>query len=125
MRLIIAGDQPSSRKAISLLVRTRLGIEVAGEAGSIDELMELVGADTSDLILLDIRLPAENLSELIGTLHELNYSPSVIVLHGQPEMKEASMAASADAFVHKASYPKQLLIAIEKVRIERRQRYKK
>lgn len=119
MQLLIAGDQPSSRKAISLLVRTRLGIEVAGEASNYDELIKLINSAAPDLILLDSELPGINMTDLIATLHGLDYSPSVIVLSERPEMEGLALAAGADEFIPKTSPPKQLLIAIENLRAER------
>lgn len=119
MRLVIVSNQPSSRRAIKLLVRMRLGIEVAGEAGNYKDLMKLIEAAPPDLILFDRELPDVNLKELIGTIRELDSSPSVIVMNERTEMEREALTAGADAFVHKGSHPKQLLIAIENVRNEK------
>ena len=119
MKLVIAGGQPLSRGAVSLLVKTRLGIEDVSEAANYEELMKLVEAVEPDLILLDGELSGVNLNEIIATLCGLDHDPSVIVLNERPEMEGAVLAAGADAFIYKGNNPKQLLIAIEDKRIQR------
>jgi len=119
MQFVIAGRQAATRRAISLLIRTRLGLEVVGEAGDVSELMNLVKANLPDLVLLDEDLPGTQLSELVTNLLGLDNSPAVIVLNGHPETEAAALAAGANAFVYKGDHPKQLLIAIESIRVER------
>ena len=102
-----------------MLVETRLGLEVIGEAKDYEELMNLVMANQPDLILLDEDLPGVELGELITTLRGLDFSPAVIVLNEKPETEEAALAAGADAFVYKGDHPKRLLIAVQSVRIAR------
>lgn len=82
--------------------------------------MSMVEAATPDLILLDSEFSGVNTYALITTLRELNHPPSVIFLDERRELEDAALAAGADAFVCKDSQPKQLLIAIETVRIEKR-----
>lgn len=119
MKLLIAGGQPLSRGAISLLVKTRLGIEDVIEAGNYEQLMKMVEAVEPNLILLDSEIPGVNLKEIITTLSGLDHCPSVIVLNERQEMEGAALAAGADAFIYKGNNPKQLLIAIEENRIQR------
>ena len=120
MRIVIAGGKPSSRRAVRLLVNTRLGIEDVSEAGNYEELMKLVEAVEPDLILLDSELPGVNLNEIIATLCELDHSPSVFVLNERLELEAEILAAGADTFIYKGNNPNQLLIAIEDKRIQRR-----
>ena len=119
MQLVVAGRQATTRRAVSMLVGTRLGLEVIGEAKDYEELMNLVMANQPDLILLDEDLPGVELGELIPTLRGLDFSPAVIVLNEKPETEEAALAAGADAFVYKGDHPKRLLIAVQSVRIAR------
>ena len=119
MQLVVAGRQATTRRAVSMLVGTRLGLVVIGEAKDYEELMNLVMANQPDLILLDEDLPGVELGELIPTLRGLDFSPAVIVLNEKPEMEESALAAGADAFVYKGDHPKRLLIAVQSVRIAR------
>ena len=81
--------------------------------------MKLVERAEPDLILLDSELPGANLNEIIATISGLDRDLSVIVLNERPEMEGAVMAAGADVFIYKGNHPKQLLIAIEAVRMEK------
>ena len=121
MRLVIGGSQPSSRKAIGLLLQTRLGIEVVGETGDINKLKRMVDAFTPDLVLIDGDFPNVDINELIASLRGLHFYPSVIILNNDPETESAGIYAGADAFIDRSSPPKQLLIAIKKVCFERGQ----
>jgi len=117
MQVVVTGKQASSRRAISLLIKTRLGLNVIGEAGDYKELMDLVKANKPELVLLNDDLPGMEMGKLVPILRGLDYSPAVIVLNGMPETEEAVLSAGANAFVFKGDHPKQLLIAIEKIRI--------
>jgi DNA-binding NarL/FixJ family response regulator len=119
MQIVVAGRQAAARSAISMFINARLGLEVAGETGDAEELMKLLHAKQPDLVLLDEGLPGAQLSELVSNLRDHEISPAVIVLNGQPETEAAALAAGANAFVYKGDPPKQLLIAIESIRVER------
>ena len=119
MRIVIAGRQATTRKAVSLLVRSRLGLGVVGEAGDSEELITLVKANKPDLVLLDDDLPDLEIAHLIPILRGLETPPAVIVLDEKPETEEVALAAGANAFVSKGDHPKQLLITIESIRLER------
>jgi DNA-binding NarL/FixJ family response regulator len=77
MQVVVTGKQASSRRAISSLIKTRLGLNVIGEAGDYKELMDLVKANKLELVLLDDDLPGMELGKLVPTLRGLDYSPAV------------------------------------------------
>lgn len=122
MQVVVASRQATTRRAISLLIRTRLGLEVVGEAGDVGALMGLVNANQPDLVLLDENLPSAQLSELVSKLRKHDVHPAVIVLNGRQEMEEVALDAGADAFVYKGEHPKKLLIAIESIQIVREEK---
>ena len=119
MRIVIASRQTVTRRALSLLLRTRLSVEVVGETGDDGELMNLVKANRPDLVLLEEDLPGAQLGDLILALRGLDFSPAVIVLDERPETEQIALAAGADAFVYKGDHPKNLLVAIEAIRMKR------
>ena len=80
MKIVIAGGQAGTRRAVSLYLRTRLGVEVVGETGDLEVLMKLVKANQPDLIILDTELPSLQLSTLIPTLGRLDCPPAVSLL---------------------------------------------
>lgn len=119
MKIVIAGGQAGTRRAVSLYLRTRLGVEVVGETGDLEVLMKLVKANQPDLVILDTELPSLQLSTLIPTLGRLDCPPAVIVLNGQSETEVEALAAGADAFVYKGDHPKELLLAIQNLQFGR------
>jgi len=119
MQIVIAGTQAVTRRAMNLLLVTRLGVEVVGEAGDESELMNLVKANRPDLVLLEEDLPGAQLGDLIPALRGLEFNPAVIVLDERPETEQAALAAGADAFVYKGDHPNNLLVAIEAIRMKR------
>jgi len=119
MQIAVASRQVSTRRAISQLIKTRLGLNVVGEAGNERELMDLLKAYQLDLVLLDSDLPGAASDEIVSALCEADPHPAVIVLDEQPEMESELLAAGADAYVYKGDPPKQLLIAIENIHTQR------
>ncbi len=115
MRVVIAGNQAVSRRALAILLYTRLGIATVGETGDQEELMKLVKSNHPELILLEDGLPGAQLNELVPALHNLEFNPSVIVLSERKETELIALAAGADRFVRKGVHPKQLLTAINSV----------
>lgn len=59
VRILVADDHPVVRAGLRVGLTT-FGIEVVGEAGSGEELLGLVGDDSCDVVLLDVRLPGLN-----------------------------------------------------------------
>ena len=118
MRIVIAGTQAVTRRAMNLLLVTRLGVEVVGEAGDEGELMNLVKANRPDLVVLDEGLPGAQLGDLITALRELDFAPAVIIIDERAQTKQVALAAGADAFVYKGDHPKNLLVAVEAIRMK-------
>ena len=93
MRIVIASRQAVTRRALSLLLRTRLNVEVVGEAVDEGELMNLVKANSPDLVLLEEDLPGAQLGDLILALRGLDFGPAVIVLDERPETEQVAIEA--------------------------------
>ncbi len=62
MRVVIADDNLLVRRGIVALLE-EAGIEVTGEAGEVDGLLEAVGADPPDVAIVDIRMPPTHTDE--------------------------------------------------------------
>ncbi|MEE9615404.1 MAG: response regulator, partial [Anaerolineae bacterium] len=59
VRVLIADGQPQVRSALRLLLQVKLGAATIGEAGDLEQALELVGVEQPDLVLLDWELPAQ------------------------------------------------------------------
>ena len=72
IRLLIADDSEAIRRAICVLLQTQTDIAVCGEAGNYAELLKKFNATTTDVVLMDIRMPGEKLftpATIKGHLH--------------------------------------------------------
>ncbi|GAA4041397.1 response regulator transcription factor [Nonomuraea soli] len=56
MRIMLCDDSALFRHGVALLLQT-VGVEVAGQAGNLAELHELLATDVPDAVILDIRMP--------------------------------------------------------------------
>jgi DNA-binding NarL/FixJ family response regulator len=61
IRLLIADDSATIRRTICSLLQAQTDIAVCGEAGNYAELLKIFNATTTDVVLLDVRMPGEKL----------------------------------------------------------------
>src|SRR5277367_1236181 len=60
-RILVADDSESIRHAISVLLQAQTNIAVSSEAGTYAELLKKFNAATTDIVLMDVRMPGEKL----------------------------------------------------------------
>jgi DNA-binding NarL/FixJ family response regulator len=70
VRVVIADDSVLIREGIAAML-VRAGIDVAGQAGDPDELLETVGAERPDVAIVDIRMPPTHTDEGLRAAHEI------------------------------------------------------
>ena len=70
MRVVIADDNVLVRSGIAALLR-EAGIEVAGESGGVDDLLEHVEAHAPDVAIIDIRMPPTHSDEGLRAAQEI------------------------------------------------------
>ena len=90
-RVVLADDDVLLREGLAGLLE-RTGYEVAGQAGSGDELIKLVRACVPDLVIVDIRMPPTNTTEGLDAakvLREEFPDMGVLVLSAHVEMHDA------------------------------------
>ena len=121
MRIMVADHQSKVRFALRTLLVRQPGLEVVGEADTVEELLDGVGATQPDLLLLHWRL-GDEMSEVLSTLKQVCPGLHVIVLSVRQEACHDALAAGAEAFVCKMDPPDKLLAAIEGVRARYNQR---
>jgi len=115
MRIMVADRQSKVRFALRTLLRRQKGLEVVGEADTVEELLARVEATCPDLVLLHWRLSGGG-PDLVPALRKIRPGLRVIVLSARPEACGEAMLAGADAFVSKMDNPEKLLAAIERIR---------
>lgn len=61
IRVLVADDSELIRRAVCGLLQAQPGIAVCGEAANYAELLKKFNATTTDVVLMDLRMPGENL----------------------------------------------------------------
>ncbi len=113
-QMLLADNDASVRGALALLLGTRLGLEVVGEASDLTGL-SAPGREQADLLLVDWGSIVPEASHLLAGLRALNERLRIVVLSTRPEDRAAAVAAGADAFISKVDPPEQVLATIRSV----------
>jgi CheY-like chemotaxis protein len=91
-RVLIVDDEPDLRHALSLLVESH-GFEIAGEAGSGREAIDIASQDPPDVIVLDYMMPEMDGSEAAERLRSIAPNAKIIafsaILTDKPEWADA------------------------------------
>lgn len=107
VRVVIVDDQEPFRQAARMVVELSDGFDVAGEAASGEEAVELVRALDPDLVLMDVNLPGiDGLEATRQILAEAPRSRVVLVLstYEADDYEAQALAAGASAFIPKSSF---------------------
>jgi DNA-binding NarL/FixJ family response regulator len=119
MRILLATEQPELRIALVLYLSEEPGMTVIGTASEAASLRALLMTARPELVLLDWALPGHPPASLVAEAKSLDPHSQVIVLGKDLDVKQAALAAGADAFVLKGDPPGLLLAAIRQARSER------
>jgi len=112
IRILLADDNKDSRSALALLLETRLGATIVGEASTMESLLEQAAATRPDVVLLDWGLPGKPESDRIVVVRSVTPGARVIVISARPE--SASQVIDADAFVNKFDSPEHVLAVLKR-----------
>ena len=117
MRLVIADDHRVVRDGIRYMLADTPGIEIAGEASSGEELIELLETDPVDVVLLDVRMPGMNGFEVLERLQEGLSQVRVIMLsmHDAPGYVRRAIELGAAGYLLKSARRDEVLTAIDAV----------
>jgi DNA-binding NarL/FixJ family response regulator len=111
-RILIADPDLTSRKALSLLLSTKLGITSIVEAGDTEMLIRCLADNSLDILLLDWKLygaPAPETCRLI-----LKAYPNLKIVLLSVDAEDHHYAAEAGAaFIHKGANPVEVLAVLE------------
>lgn len=114
--LLVVEDDVDLRDMLSLVLAAR-GFQVESASNGVDALARLSRAPAPSLVLLDLRMPTLNGTELLERLGELKVLESVpvIVMSGEPGGERTAMGRGAAAFLGKPFGIDELLQVIERL----------
>ena len=117
IRILIADDHPIVREGYKKILTSQTDMDVTGEAGNGQEVIDLIQKKDFELILLDISMPGRSGLELLKELRSRKPHLPVMILSIYPEEQYAVRAFrdGASGYLTKASTPKELISAIRKV----------
>jgi DNA-binding NarL/FixJ family response regulator len=105
------------RQGLAQLINNEPDLIVGWEAGDARQALDLVGANTPDLILADISLPDKNGLELIKDIHVLQPDLLILVvsMHDELLYAERVLRAGGRGYIMKQEGGKKLMTAIRRV----------
>lgn len=117
IKLVIADDHAVVRNGVKQILALASDIELAGEAVSGAEVLQLMRDRRFDLLLLDMNMPGISGIDLIGRVKLQCAALPVLVftMHNDAQLAMRALKAGASGFLTKDSEPEILLAAIRKV----------
>ena len=114
-RIVIADDHQILRDGIKALLLTMDDVTLVGEAANGSELIDLINRTTTDLILLDIRMPVMDGIEAAKIIRGKGYQMPILVLSMFDDFNfyDALLDIGVNGFLLKESGYNELSIAIK------------
>jgi two-component system, NarL family, invasion response regulator UvrY len=117
VNVIITDDHPVVRRGIRQILDDDEKISLVHEAGNGNELIDALGKQKYDVILLDISLPGRSGLDMISQIKKTQPSAAILILsiHSEEIYAIKAMKAGALGYLTKSSAPEELISAIHKV----------
>lgn len=116
IRVVIVDDSPFSIAFIKDILENN-GCEVVGEAGTLDEVKEVIRDKMPDLVTMDMTLPGTDGLECTRAIHEINDNIKVIVVSSMmdDEIVNEAKRNKVSAYVQKPVDADELVTTISRV----------
>ncbi len=117
-RIVLADDHVLIRHGIKIILSDDPNIEIAGEVGDGDELLNTLQHTVVDLLILDISMPGVSGIELTEVLKKRYPQLKILVLtmHKSIRFLRRAIAAGADGYLVKTDTEQEIVSAIRKIR---------
>ena len=112
--IIIADPDPATRKALSLLLKRKLGTDGIVEVPDVEMLIRALTDSAPDLLLLDWKLYGSPATETCRLLQKA-YPRLKIVLLSVDAHDEAAARAAGAQFIHKGAAPDELIATLKPI----------
>jgi DNA-binding NarL/FixJ family response regulator len=117
VRLVLVEDHPIVADGLRAAFRGRAGMEVVGQAATLQEGRDLLVNTPCNVVLLDLRLPDGSGIELLREALDLENPPAFLVLSSflTPSYVSATIALGASGFLLKTSPVEDILAAVDQI----------
>lgn len=105
IRVVIADDHELVREGLRAAFGAVTDVEIVGEAGTADRVIDLVAAEAPDVIVVDDTLPDGDLAALTRRLRQSQPAMGIVWLSARGDDRQllAALDAGASAYVPKAA----------------------
>lgn len=115
MKVVIVDDHPLVRKGLTAVLAQEEGIEIVGEAETLEDAMELIQSTDPDLAIVDIKLGDHSGIELVENLRHLSCRFMMLTSSAAEADIRRAEESGADGYVLKEAMPEELLLAIKMI----------
>lgn len=117
IRILLVDDHAVVRAGLRMLVQSRPGMTIVGEAGNRDDALALAASEHPEIIVLDLDLGSDSGMTLIAELIAAASEARIIILTGlrDPEAHRQAVLLGAMGIVKKEKAAEVLIAAIERV----------
>jgi two-component system invasion response regulator UvrY len=121
-RVLIADDHPVVREGVRRILQGAAEMEVVGEVGRSDEVLEAARRLKPDVLILDIGMPGPSYLEVLAALPAASRGTRALILSAQPEEEQAvlAMRGGATGYLTKGYSPPDLIEAVRRIATGRR-----
>jgi chemotaxis response regulator CheB len=122
MKVVIVDDSALVRRRLAAMISGLTGIELAGEARSVTQALELIRRCHPEAVVLDIRLKDGNGFDVLRQVKSEPGAPVVIMLTSFPsnKVRQACRALGGDFFFDKATEFQKALDVLTDMELKRR-----
>jgi two-component system invasion response regulator UvrY len=117
IRIAVADDHAVVRKGLRQIISESDDLQLAGEAGSADELLTLLRSQSYDLVVLDLSLGARSGIDLLKQIKsEFSQLPVLILsMHAENLFAARALRAGARGYIQKEGAAEELVVAIRRI----------
>lgn len=117
IKILIADDHAIVRAGLKQIVAQESDMTVQGEAGTVDELLQLLQDQTYSILVLDINMPGRSGLDALKEIKTRFPQLPVLILsiYGEEQYGLRSLKDGADGYLRKVSAPEELIGAIRKI----------
>jgi len=117
IKILIADDHAVVRHGLKQIITDETDMTVAGEAENAAQVLQLLGGENFNVIILDITMPGRSGLDLLPEIKDLRPAAKILILsmHAEEQFAIRALKSGASGYITKQSAPTELIRAIRKV----------